>query len=397
MNEKVDFVEGYRPDQPQEKATLQISMEGKLLSGIPGHDPLATNYLLTGPDKSLRLIPGLIDIHVHGGKGITFGESLTRAEDDLREYSGWVASKGVTGFLCSIAAPDQDQLLKLVEAYTGILAGELPGAECLGLHLEGPFLSQAKRGAFKSEWLRAPTIPELESLLKAGQGWIRQVTIAPEVDGASEAAHFLKKAGVVVALGHTDCDYDLAAQALSNGFSHVTHTYNAMSAFSHFVPGAVGAVLTSRNATAELIADGIHVHPGAMKLLYLCLGAERVALITDAMAGAGMPDGVYELIGAPVIVKDRRATRPEDGRLAGSTVTLDQCVLNMVRLAGASFAHSVSMASLVPARVIHLEARLGTLEPGKDANFSVVDQDMRVFRTVVKGRIVFEHSMAAIS
>jgi N-acetylglucosamine-6-phosphate deacetylase len=106
---------------------------------------------------------------------------------------------------------------------------------------------------------------------------------------------------------------------------------------------------------------------------------------------------VYELIGAPVIVKDRRPTRPEDGRLAGSTVTLDQCVLNMVRLAGASFAHSVSMASLVPARVIHLEARLGTLEPGKDANFSVVDQDMRVFRTVVKGRIVFEHSMAAIS
>ena len=365
---------------------------GKFISGMPAYNTLSHNYLLWNLDEDLRVIPGLINVHVHGGIGITFGENLSHTEDELRRYSTWAASNGVVGFLCSIAAPDQNHLLEVVGTYAKILGKELPGAECLGLHLEGPYLSQEKRGAFNSDWLRIPSLPELESLIRAGKGWIRQITLAPELVGAGDAAKFLKRAGVVAALGHTDGDYDCISIALSTDFDHVTHTFNAMSAFSHFAPGAIGAILNSKNITAELIADGIHAHPGAMKLLFKCLGPDRVVLITDAMAGAGMPDGVYELIGSPVIVKNGRATRPDDGRLAGGTSTLNQCVFNMVRMVGVPFSKSVRMANLTPARMLHLDYRLGTLEAGKDASFSIVDKEMRIYQTIVHGRIVYDRN-----
>jgi len=339
-------------------------------------------------------IPGLIDIHTHGGRGITFGENLSTLEGDLRQYSAWAPANGVTGFVASIAAPDAPKLLALVEAYADILEKGLPGAECLGLHLEGPYLSPEKRGAFNASWLRNPFLDEAEALIRAGRGWIRQVTMAPELEGAGEAARCFRRAGIVVALGHTNANYDQASGALAGDFGHTTHTFNAMSGFDHRSPGAVGAVLNSKSATAEVIADGIHVHPGALKLLFRCLGPDRLALITDAMAGAGMPDGMYELVGAPVMVKNGRAFRPEDGKLAGSAATLNQCVANMITLAGATFSEAVRMASATPARILGLDSRLGSLEAGKDGSYAIVDSDLQVYRTVVKGRIVFESPTA---
>jgi N-acetylglucosamine-6-phosphate deacetylase len=392
MNKQVDGLYCYSPDNPKVKFPLQISKDGRFISGIPSEKLFSSNYPLWNLDQDLQVIPGLIDIHVHGGIGITFGEHISQLEDELRRYSAWAASNGVTGFLCSVAAQNQDQLVGMVEAYTKILVKEMPGAECLGLHLEGPYLSQVKRGGFIPDWLRSPALDELESLVQAGKGWIRQITIAPELAGADTAAKFLAHSGVIAAVGHTDGDYDCITNALSTNFSHVTHTYNAMSAFSHFTPGAVGAVLNSKNATAELIADGIHAHPGALKLVYKCLGPDRLVLITDAMAGAGMPDGVYELLGGPVIVKDGRATRPEDGRLAGGTSTLNHCVCNMVQMAGVPFSESVKMASLTPARVLHLNHRLGSLEAGKSASFVIVDKELRVYQTMVKGRVVYNRN-----
>jgi N-acetylglucosamine-6-phosphate deacetylase len=384
MNRQTEHLSGINPVQPSQQVNLVLS-EGKFLNGFP-----EAQYLnaLIGPN--LKVIPGLVDIHVHGGKGITFGEHPKNLRDELVEYSGWISAKGVTGFLCSIAAPEADQLLELVEAYAKILPLSLPGAACLGLHLEGPFLSEGRRGAFSSNWLRNPTEIEIENLLQAGKGWIRQVTLAPELPGAAAAARQLTAAGVVAAVGHTDADYETISGALAGDFSHVTHTYNAMSVFHHFTPGAAGAVLTSARITAELIADCVHVHPGAMKLLYTCLGPERVVLVTDAMAGAGMPDGTYELIGSPVVVKNGQARRPEDGRLAGSTAVLNHCVANMIDRVNISFAQAIQMASLNPARAMHLDSRLGSFKAGTDANYVVVDAKMNVFQTVVKGKVVFE-------
>lgn len=333
------------------------------------------------------LLPGLIDIHVHGGKGSAFGIP-GRVAQDLCLYSKWVPSTGVTGFLCSVNAPDAETLVRVVEECVAALQVGLPGAEGLGIHLEGPFLNPARKGAFHSAWLRQPALAEAHGLLRAGQGWIRQMTLAPELPGAQEVAALMREAGVVVALGHTDSSYDVASAALRGGFTHVTHAFNAQRGFTQREPGVFGAVLASDKVTAELIADSVHVHPGAMKVLLRCLGTDRVVLVTDAMMAAGLGDGQYHLLDNPVIVKDGRPTLP-DGTIAGSTVTLIECVRNMHRQLAVPLPDAVRMASLNPARAMDLADRLGSIAVGKDASLTVLDEDMEVWLTMVQGEVVY--------
>jgi N-acetylglucosamine-6-phosphate deacetylase len=333
------------------------------------------------------VVPGFMDVHVHGGNGITFGASDKIAED-LAAYSEWVASTGVTGFLCSIAAPTAEELVHLVTAFADALDAGTPGAEALGLHLEGPFLSVEKKGAFNPAWLRQPAMEEAEAALEAGRGWIRQMSLAPELPGAQEVAARLREAGVVVSLGHTNADYATARAALRDNFTHVTHTFNAQRGFHHRAPGVFGAVMTSDEVTAELIADTIHVHPGAMKMLVRCLSTDRVVLITDAMAGTGLPDGTYELVGHTVTVKEGRATL-SDGTLAGSTATLNRCVRNVNQRVGVPLPEAVKMASLNPARAMGLADRLGSIAVGKDASLVVMDEEVNVYLTMVKGKVVY--------
>jgi N-acetylglucosamine-6-phosphate deacetylase len=343
-----------------------------------------------GQDLDLHgrwLLPGLIDIHVHGGAGITFGIPGQVAQD-LRLYSQWVASTGVTGFLCSVDAPDAATLVRVVGECAAAFEAGLPGAEGLGIHLEGPFLNPARKGAFDAAWLRQPTLAEANDLLRVGRGWIRQMTLAPELPGAQEVAARMRAAGVVVSLGHTDSDYEAASAALCGDFTHVTHTFNAQRGFTHRQPGVFGAVLTSDAVTAELIADTVHVHPGAMKVLLRCLGTDRVVLITDAMSAAGLGDGRYDLVGSTVVVRDGRATLL-DGTLAGSTVALRECVRNLNQRAGVPLPEAVRMASLNPARAMGLAGRLGTISTGKDASLIVADEDMAVWLTMVKGKVVY--------
>ncbi|MBN2007116.1 MAG: N-acetylglucosamine-6-phosphate deacetylase [Anaerolineae bacterium] len=336
----------------------------------------------------LLVAPGFIDLHTHGGHGVTFGNLDTLA-GDLRAYSAWVAANGVTGFLCSVAAPDHATLLATVRAYADLLdASGFPGAEPLGLHLEGPYLNPEQKGAFNPAWLRPPEVDEIDALLDAGRGWIHQMTLAPELPNAAEAAAQLRARGVVAALGHSAADYATAAAALCGEFTHVTHTFNAQRGFHHREPGVIGAVLTSTGVTAELIADGIHAHPGAMALLLRCLGPERIVLISDAMAAAGLGDGEYTLAGNVAIVKDGVAHTP-GGAIAGSTTTLDQCVRNVWQLLGIPVADALRMATRNPAKVIGMKSDLGSLEAGKAANLVVLDTALEVQATWVRGKNVY--------
>ncbi|KPK91292.1 MAG: hypothetical protein AMJ88_14160 [Anaerolineae bacterium SM23_ 63] len=376
------------PKKLLEDSAVVVSDEGKItyvgpMEDVPhvdGRQLDLNGYVVT---------PGFIDVHVHGGRGIVFGMP-NEMEDDLRKYSEWVAQTGVTGFLLSIAAPDAELLTAIIEIYAELFGKEMPGAEPLGLHLEGPFLSREKKGAFNPAWLREPDLGETEAFLNAGRGWIRQVTLAPELPGAEEVASKFREAGVVVAMGHTNTDFETASAALRDNWNHVTHTFNAQRGFEHRAPGVFGAVLASDDVTAELIADLIHVHPGAMKILVRSVGVDRVVLITDAMPGAGLDDGVYDLVGHEVTVKSGRATL-EDGTLAGSTALLSQCVGNAVREVGVSLNHAVQMATLNPARVMGFVDRLGTVAKGKDASLTVIDKDVNVFLTMVKGKIVYQN------
>jgi N-acetylglucosamine-6-phosphate deacetylase len=338
--------------------------------------------------KGFTIIPGLIDIHVHGGLGVTFGEG--NLASDLDKYSKFAASHGVTGFLLSITGPDAVSICKIIRAYAEIFNSkkDWPGAIPLGLHLEGPFLNVEKHGAFNPLWIHNPDPDEVKAYLDAGKGWIKQVSMAPELPGSEKIARLFTDAGVVVSLGHSNTDYETASAALKGLFTHVTHTFNAQSPLHHREPGVVGAALASDNITAELIGDILHVHPAAMKILYRCLGPERIILITDAMAGAGMPDGEYELLNQKVTVRNGKATLP-DGTIGGSTITLDLSMRTMVQLVGASLSEAVQMASFNPSKVIGEENRIGSIEVGKEANLVFLDEALNVVRTVVKGKIVF--------
>jgi len=377
----------FTPTEIVERWRVVISDDGRIAYvGPMKEEPRASGLLY---DIRGRIVaPGFVDIHVHGGRGITFG-SMGKLAEDLRAYSRWIASRGVTGFLCTVAAPDEESLFLMVVEYARhMAAGGMSGAVPLGLHLEGPYLSKERPGAFNPVWLRAISLEETTALLEAGGGWIRQMTLAPELPYAGEVAALLRQAGVVAAMGHTNADYDTASAALRGDFTHVTHTCNAMRGFHHREPGALGAILASDGVTAELIADGVHVHPGTMKVLVRCLGSDRVVLITDAMAGAGLSDGQYGLVGHTVTVKDGRATTP-DGTIAGSTATLDECVRNMNQKVGVPLVEAVKMASLNPARAMGLAASVGSITIGKDANLVVMDENVNVQATLVKGRVVF--------
>jgi N-acetylglucosamine-6-phosphate deacetylase len=216
------------------------------------------------------------------------------------------------------------------------------------------------------------------------------MTIAPELPNANAVAKLLRKNGVTVALGHTNTDYETASRALKGDYVHVTHTFNAQSSFDHRAPGVFGAVLSSDFVTAELIADAVHVHPAPMKVLIRSLGTDRVVIITDAMTGAGLKEGTYSLAGNDVTVKDGRATL-QNGTLAGSIATLNQCVRNVHQLAGYPLQEAVKMASLNPARAMGLGDRLGTIQPRKFASLTVIDEDVNVYLTMVKGKIVYNN------
>ncbi|MCJ7739548.1 MAG: N-acetylglucosamine-6-phosphate deacetylase, partial [Anaerolineae bacterium] len=312
------------PAHTMDPAAVVISDEGTIeyagsVSGLPGGLPAGTAGGLSLPGHVV--VPGFIDVHTHGGHGITFGSGDDLA-GDLRAYSVWAAGTGVTGFLCTLAAPDAASLHNLVRAYVELFERErFPGAQPLGLHLEGPYLNPERKGAFNEAWLRPPLVDEVRTLLSAGQGWIRQVTLAPELPGADTVAALLRDAGVVPALGHSNTDYATASAALAGPFAHVTHAFNAQRGFHHREPGVLGAVMASDGVTAELIADTVHVHPGAMKVLVRCLGPDRVVLITDAMAAAGLGDGQYVLVGHKVLVENGVA-RQSNGTIAGSTAVL---------------------------------------------------------------------------
>ena len=368
-------------------AALAISDNGKISKILDiGVSPVIYDQEYDFGGK--YLIPGLIDIHVHGGFGVRFmdQESLTQ---DLERYAKWVVKHGVTGFLCSVMCPTKEQLIEAVEKYVAVFEKGSPGAEYLGLHLEGPFLSKKVPGAIDPNWIRKPDMDEALALTSVGKGWIKQITMAPEEIGNLEIAAHFRENKIKVAIGHSFADYEISSQALRNDFTHVTHTFNGQRGFSHRDPGVVGAVLESEEVTAELIADLFHVHPAAINILIACLGADQIVLITDAMSAAGLSDGTYTMSGRTRIVKNGQSRTP-DGKIAGSTATLDQCMRNIHQVIHQPLEKAVQMASYNPAKAIKLENRLGSIREGKDASLTVLDADLRVCMTIVNGVIVYK-------
>jgi N-acetylglucosamine-6-phosphate deacetylase len=318
-----------------------------------------------------HVVPGFVDMHVHGGGGATFTtgdaeQAVTAARFHLGHGTTTMVASTVTGELSDI------------EHHIGELSGLVQDGLLAGLHLEGPFISKDRCGAHDPGLLRAPEPDVLRRLLRAGNGTVRMITVAPELEHGMDAVRLLTEEGVIAAVGHTDATYAQTRTAIELGAPVGTHVFNAMRPVHHREPGPVTALLEQDQVIAEVVNDGRHVHPSVVSLMFSAAGAHRIALITDAIVAAGMGDGEYSLGPLTVQVRDGEARLTEGDSLAGSTLTMDNALRNAVRLAGVSLADAAVSASLTPARALGLAERIGSLEAGKQADLVVLDEDLRV-------------------
>ncbi|BAS27138.1 N-acetylglucosamine-6-phosphate deacetylase [Limnochorda pilosa] len=333
------------------------------------------------------LCPGFVDIHVHGGGG---ADVMDASPGALRQIARTHARHGTVALLATTVSAPYEHVRRVMEAVQETSDGLDEGSEILGVHLEGPHLSPRRAGAQNPEYLTPPDPRELEALMERFPGLLAMVTLAPELDGASELIELLHRSGVVPAVGHSDATYEQAVEAFQHGAQHAVHTFNGMNPLHHRAPGVPGAVITTRPVTAELIADGFHVHPGVARLLWQVKGPDRLVLVTDAMRATDLPDGRYELGGLEVEVHAGAARLAGSETLAGSTLTLERAVRWMANEVGVPLADAVRLASQNPARRLGLGDRLGSLEVGKDGSVVLLDGELRVRLTLHQGWVLYD-------
>jgi len=329
-------------------------------------------------------IPGFLDVHIHGAGGHDVMEGNATA---LRAITRKVSEYGTTSLVATTVTASTDETLRAVEGIAGYIAHqhetEVPRAEVLGIHFEGPFISKQRRGVHPAEWIQLPSAETLSRFLKAAAGNARILTVAPEVLGAAPCIDAAREAGLVVSMGHTDATYEQARAAMARGARSATHVYNAMRPFTHRDPGVIGAVLTSPDVNAELIADGVHVEEAAMKLLLMAKGAAHVTLVSDGLSATGMPDGKY-MLGSLEVIVSGGICRNAEGTLAGSTLTLDRALRNIVAL-GASLTDAVRMLTLNPATLLGIEFKKGSLRAGADADILLLDEGLHITNVWARG------------
>ncbi|HEY2646972.1 MAG TPA: N-acetylglucosamine-6-phosphate deacetylase, partial [Candidatus Acidoferrales bacterium] len=332
------------------------------------------------------VVPGFVDVHIHGAGGRDVMEGTREA---LEIVTATVAAHGTTSFVATTVTASEKETCDSVAGIASFIlntsefaAREL-SAEILGIHFEGPFISPARRGVHPSKWILSPSCEVLAQFLMVARGTAQILTMAPELPGALELIAEALKAGLVVSLGHTDATYEETQAAIAAGASHAAHVFNAMRPFSHRETGVLGAVLTSPKVSAELIADGVHVDEAAMRMLIELKSPERVILVSDGISATGMPDGKYQL-GLFHVNVSGGVARSAEGKLAGSTLTLDRALRNLVAL-GVPLSAALRMVTANPARQVGLGARKGILAPGADADLVFLDEKLEVSGVMTRG------------
>jgi N-acetylglucosamine-6-phosphate deacetylase len=360
-----------------------IAVEGRRIAAMGQGRPPEPRQQPTVLDAGgLIVLPGFVDLHAHGAVGV---DVMDADPDGLRRMARFYARHGVTAWLPTTMTASARDLERALEAVGEVLGPVDGGATVLGAHLEGPYLSKARRGAQDPSLIRVAPREEATRLLDSGI--VRLLAVAPEVQGNRWLVAEAAARGVTVSAGHTDATYDQALEAVAGGVRHVTHAFNAMRPLGHREPGMLGAALTVPELACELVADNIHVHPAVMRLLLAAKGADGVVLVTDAVRATGLPDGAYQVGDQPAIHMDG-AIRLADGTLAGSVLTLDRALHNLQAATGRPLAELWPAASRNAAQAIGVGDRKGTLEPGKDADLVLLDPSLQVVVTVAEGAVV---------
>jgi N-acetylglucosamine-6-phosphate deacetylase len=333
----------------------------------------------------LILAPGFIDIHIHGGAGHDVMES---DESGLARFEAQLVKHGVTAYLPTTVTAPENRILQALESLgkAARSGGSRGRANSLGIHLEGPFISHAKRGVHPPANLVQPSPGALDRFWQASQGTIRAMTIAPELPGAAETIRHARTLGVHSSLGHSNATYAEAQLGIAAGADHATHTFNAMRPLDHRNPGILGAVLENDGLSADIIADGIHVDPSIVRLFLRAKGSDKAVLITDAISATGMPGGAYRLGDFEVQVKDGRCE--SEGKLAGSVLTLDRAIRNVMSFAGWQLNRAVKLVTLNPARLLGITDQRGIVAPGRRADLAVLNSEGKVVQTIIAGEVV---------
>jgi N-acetylglucosamine-6-phosphate deacetylase len=364
---------------PGETLDGEVVVDGGRIASVRPVPSAGDDELLDLGDR--WLVPGYIDPHVHGGGG---AQCNTSDAEEIATVARFHAGHGTTGLVATTVAAPMEELESALDAIARCDAPTVIGA-----HLEGPFLSPKRPGAMDPELFIKPDVEQLRRLLEAGAGRVRVMTIAPELPGSLELVELLAREGIVASIGHTNATDPEVRAAAAAGARAATHVFNAMAPLHHREPGVVGAVLDLAGVSCELICDGVHVDPVAMRLLLRAKAVAGTRLVTDAMSAAGMPDGEYRLGGRPVSVVDGRAVLTGGGSIAGSTLTMERAVQNAVGLIGVSVEEAILMASTNSARLLGLEGRKGEISAGSDADLVVLDESLAVEATMVAGEWMF--------
>lgn len=324
--------------------------------------------------EGLLVLPGLVDIHSHGAAGEDFSDGNPEGLKKILQYE---KRCGITSYCPTSMTFPKERLRQIFASIKGAQTEE--GAKVVGINMEGPFLDPAKKGAHVEEWIAAPDAAFVRELNQDVDGLVRLVTLAPNMEGAEE---FIKEMHeeVCISLGHTAADYDCASRAMKLGAHHVTHLYNAMQPFGHRAPGLIGAAMDDPECMVELICDGYHIHPSAIRAAFRLFGPERVILISDSMRATGMENGTYELGGQEVTVKDRKAVL-KDGTLAGSATNLYGCMCKAIEF-GIPLEQAIMAATANPARSIGIFDRVGSIRIGKQADLLLVSENLELKRVI---------------
>jgi N-acetylglucosamine-6-phosphate deacetylase len=371
----------YTPDRIVENGRMLVNAAGHI-QAIGGSE---LEVAAGGAVQDLQgaiVLPGFIDVHVHGGNGFQVMEGTYQNLDEMSKFH---AAHGTTSFLATTSTCAKDRTIRALKCAAEAQQRGLSGADLLGVHLEGPFISEKRRGAQKREYIHLPNAEEIVEYIEASRETIRLVTLAPEVEGGLAAVEQLVSRGITVSIGHSDATFEQVEHAVKLGANHTTHHFNGMSSLHHRHPGVAGAGLILSELTTELIADGIHVHPAVIKLLFDTKTPSNVCMITDAVACAGLPDGEYD----NVTMTNGQIYLQDGSSLAGSSLTTLQALRNVLEFTGYPIERILPSLTLVPARQIKVCERKGSLETGKDADFLVLDYNLQLQSTYVKGKRVY--------
>jgi len=366
--------------------------EGRICRMLPASemDAIRPEQLIHLPDALVA--PGFIDLHVHGASGRDLMDGTAEA---LQAASITLAQHGITSFLATTMSASNSCLEVALRGLAACFRLPTGGARPIGIHMEGPYLNPLRGGAQDPSCLKETDVGSFLHFVELSENLIRRVTLAPEMDPGLRLTREALALGIQVSLGHSDATEEKARAAIDAGAAQVTHTYNAMRPFHQREPGILGVALTDDRVYTEVIADGLHVHPTALKLLLRVKGADRVPLVTDGCSAVGMPDGSYPLGGKRIEVKNGEC-RGGDGHLAGSTLTLDHAVRNLVDWLDVPLHEALIAASATPARCMRIEDK-GVLSPGADADLVFLGHDLEVLQTMVAGRIVYVRPPASNS